>query len=154
MQSFQHIAQALEQHRVAAIGAGSLDSESRNIRSVYLPVVRDFVPRALEVFDFADPSMVIGTRETSNTPNQALFLLNNPLAMRLSDAFAQRLIAEGDSADDRISKAFVMAYGREPSDEERSASHQFLRSSGLLPQSALAAFCQSLFAAAEFRYLN
>lgn len=137
-----------------AYGETSLDSETANFRSVYLPVVRDFVPRSLEVFDFADPSMVIGTREASNTPNQALFMLNNPLTLRLSESFAERLIQESRSADERVEQAFVLAYGRSPSAEERSASHQFLKSSGLLPKSALAAFCQSLFAAAEFRYLN
>ncbi|MCA9137964.1 MAG: DUF1553 domain-containing protein, partial [Planctomycetales bacterium] len=132
----------------------SLDSESANYRSVYLPVVRDFLPRSLEVFDFADPSMVIGTRESSNTPNQALFMMNNPLTLRLSESFAARMIQEGRSTDERIENAFMLAFGRKPSDDERSASHQFLKTSGLLPKSALAAFCQSLFASAEFRYLN
>lgn len=132
----------------------SLDSVSDNHRSVYLPVVRDFVPRSLEVFDFADPSMIIGTREASNTPNQALFMLNNPLTMRLSESFAERMIEEGRSTKERVENAFILAYGRQPTAAERTASHQFLQSSGLLPKSALAAFCQSLFAAAEFRYLN
>ncbi|MEM6364799.1 MAG: PSD1 and planctomycete cytochrome C domain-containing protein, partial [Planctomycetota bacterium] len=40
-----------------------LDMEDANFRSVYLPIVRDAVPRALEVFDFADASTVTGTRE-------------------------------------------------------------------------------------------
>jgi hypothetical protein len=132
----------------------SLESASSNHRSVYLPVVRDFVPRCLEVFDFADPSMVTGVRETSNTPNQALFLLNNPLAIRLSEAFAARLVDDKRTPDERVELAFVLAYGREPSDDERAASDQFLRHSGMMPKSALSAFCQSLFAAAEFRYLN
>lgn len=144
----------INQLTAQAYDDGSLDSESANYRSVYLPVVRDFVPRSLEVFDFADPSMVIGARETSNTPNQALFMLNNPLTIRLSEAFASRIIQDGGSTDQRIEMAFVLVYGREPSAEERSASHRFLQSSGLLPKSAMAAFCQSLFAAAEFRYLN
>ncbi|QDV81099.1 Planctomycete cytochrome C [Stieleria magnilauensis] len=150
---------AIGNQRMAELAAtaydeGSLDSVSDNHRSVYLPVVRDFVPRSLDVFDFADPSMVIGTRETSNTPNQALYMLNNPLTIRLSEAFAERLLQEGRSTKDRVEMAFVLAYGRPPTAAERTASHRFLSSSGLLPKSALAAFCQSLFAAAEFRYLN
>ena len=133
---------------------GSLDCVSENFRSVYLPIVRDFVPRSLEVFDFPDASLVTGVRETSNTPNQALFMMNNPLTLRLSDSFAQRVIDQADSTDERIDLAFRLAYGRPPSADERRASHQFIRGCGLLPQSAMAAFCQSLFAAAEFRYLN
>lgn len=132
----------------------SLENVDDNHRSVYLPVVRDFVPRSLEVFDFADPNLVIGQREESNTANQALYMMNNPLTLRLSEAFAERVIREADSTDGRIELAFRLAYGREPTDQERRVSLQYIRGSGMLPKSAMAAFCQSLFAAAEFRYLN
>jgi hypothetical protein len=138
----------------SADDAGSLDCVAENIRSVYLPIVRDFVPRSLEVFDFPDASLVTGTRETSNTPNQALFMMNNPLTLRLSESFADRILAEADGTDGRIDLAFRLAYGRPPSSDERRASHQYLRESGLPPRSATAAFCQALFAAAEFRYLH
>ena len=132
----------------------SLDSVNSNHRSVYLPIVRDFVPRSLEVFDFADPSMVIGVREASNTPNQALFMMNNPLTLRLSDAFAQRILDSGSRLNDRVERAFVLAYGRKPSAQERKASMRYLNESGLRANQAFSSFCQSLFAAAEFRYLN
>ncbi|MEL6109344.1 MAG: PSD1 and planctomycete cytochrome C domain-containing protein [Planctomycetota bacterium] len=132
----------------------SLDSVNSNKRSVYLPIVRDFVPRSLEVFDFADPSMVIGVREASNTPNQALFMMNNPLTLRLSDSFAERILESEPRLSDRVQRAFVLAYGREPSAQERKASMRYLSDSGMSPKQAFSAFCQSLFAAAEFRYLN
>ncbi|MEO1527657.1 MAG: PSD1 and planctomycete cytochrome C domain-containing protein [Planctomycetota bacterium] len=132
----------------------SLDSVNSNKRSVYLPIVRDFVPRSLEVFDFADPSMVIGVREASNTPNQALFMMNNPLTLRLSDSFAERIVDAESRLNDRIEQAFLLAYGREPSVEERKASIRYLSESGMSSKQAFSAFCQSLFAAAEFRYLN
>lgn len=132
----------------------SLDSPSDNHRSVYLPVVRDMVPRSLEVFDFADPSMIVGTREASNTANQALFMMNNPLTLRLSDSFADRLLDGAATTGKRVDLAFRLAYGRPPSDVERKASLRFLSESGLPPKQALSSFCQSLFAAAEFRYLN
>ena len=35
------------------------------IRSVYLPVVRDQIPDALAVFDFAESSLVVGDRTRS-----------------------------------------------------------------------------------------
>ncbi|MEO1616697.1 MAG: PSD1 and planctomycete cytochrome C domain-containing protein [Planctomycetota bacterium] len=134
--------------------ANSLESVNEDHRSVYLPIVRDFVPRSLDVFDYADPSLISGVRETSNTPNQALYLLNNPLTIRLSESFAERLTREATTNKDRVELAFRLAYGRTPSTDERAASHRFLRDSGLSPKEALEAFCQSLFAAAEFRYLN
>ncbi len=67
-----------------------LDMEDAKYRSVYLPIVRDNEPRSLDVFDFADSSSVTGTRETSNTANQALFMLNNPFVIQQSEAFASR----------------------------------------------------------------
>ena len=132
----------------------SLDSPTANYRSVYLPVVRDFVPRSLEVFDFADPSMVTGTREASNTPNQALFMMNNPLTLRLSDQFAERVLRNKSQMSDRVEYAFILAYGRPPNSEERVASMKYIKDSELPVRSAYSAFCQALFAAAEFRYMN
>jgi hypothetical protein len=144
----------LGQLAAKAYSDASLDSNDSNHRSVYLPIVRDFVPRSLEVFDFPDPTLISGVRETSNTPNQALFMLNNPLTLRLSDAFAQRLIDEVDSPGGYVEHAFQLAYGRPPNSQERVACYRYLRDSARSPKAALASFCQSLFAAAEFRYLD
>ena len=63
-----------------------------NFRSVYLPIVRDNVPRSLDVFDFAESTMVIGQRETSNTPDQGLYFLNNKFVIEQADVMAKRLI--------------------------------------------------------------
>ena len=43
-----------------------------------LPIARDMLPDALAVFDFAEPGFVNGSRETTNVPAQALYLLNSP----------------------------------------------------------------------------
>ena len=72
--------------------SSQLDMEDAKYRSVYLPVVRDHEPRSLDVFDFADSSSVTGTRESSNTANQALFMLNNPFVIQQSEALAKRLL--------------------------------------------------------------
>ena len=47
-------------------------------RSVYLPVLRDRLPDVLDLFDFAEPSLVTGDRQTTNVPVQALYLMNSP----------------------------------------------------------------------------
>ncbi len=54
------------------------DSNRIRARSVYLPVIRDQVPEALALFDFAEPSLVTGERASTTIPAQALFLLNSP----------------------------------------------------------------------------
>ncbi len=137
-------------------------------RSVYLPISRNSVPRSLEVFDFAEPSMVIGERETSNTSAQALYVLNNPFVIEQSDAMAQRISRQAASTSDQIRAAFMIAYGRAATPAEQAASNEFIRrasspaparSSGVRStdprsSSALSQFCQALMASAEFRFVN
>lgn len=144
---------------VAAKVRNQLDMNDANFRSVYLPIVRDEVPRVLEVFDFADASAVSGTREASQTANQALFMLNNPLVLRLSDSFAERVMQRHQTLGERIETAFMIAYGRKPTVEERRASSKFLRLSDYSrtdqsDDELFSAFCQTLFASAEFRFID
>lgn len=137
-----------------------LDMEDANYRSVYLPIVRDNEPRSLSVFDFADSSTVTGARESSNTANQALFMMNNRFVIRQSEAFAERLMRSEGTRNDRIRLAFVLAYGRPPTSQERAASvafvSRFLDAKGdrANEEASMVAFCQSLFASAEFRYID
>ncbi len=86
-------------------------------RTLVLPlgvssVARNTLPRSMDVFDFAEPSMVIGQRESSNTADQALFMLNNPMVIEQSDALARRLLKETESTDERIEMAFRLVFGR------------------------------------------
>jgi len=148
---------------------GNIFDSSVYYRSVYLPVARNLLPRSLEVFDFAEPSMVIGERESSNTPAQALYMMNNVFVLEQSDALARRILKEAEAPADRIDLAFRLVYNRPPTDQEVRASYQFFRSAdttpaagrGRAPRSAneqkfvaLSEFCQALFASAEFRYVN
>ncbi|TWU67476.1 PSD1 and planctomycete cytochrome C domain-containing protein [Crateriforma conspicua] len=98
-----------------------------NDRSVYLPIARGSVPRSLDVFDFADTNMLIGKRDSSNTAQQALFLLNNDLVIRCSDDFARRLIRENDRPADLIRDAYLIAYAREATADEIAQAVRFLR---------------------------
>ncbi|MGI9470603.1 MAG: PSD1 and planctomycete cytochrome C domain-containing protein [Rubripirellula sp.] len=135
----------------------ALDMEGAKFRSVYLPMVRDEEPRSLEVFDLADSSTVTGMRESSNTANQALYMMNNRFVIQQSNSFARRILQERERSGDRIGYAFTLAYGRPPTSGERSATSAFVRSfaAGARPsEDTLSAFCQSLLASAEFRYID
>lgn len=137
-----------------------LDREDANYRSVYLPVVRDELPRSLEVFDFADASTVTGVRETSSTANQALYMLNNAFVMNQSAEFARRLAETSTNSRQRLDQAFLLAFGRSPTLQERSAASEFVRTFSRVDGNrgdsgeVLQAFCQSLFASAEFRIID
>jgi hypothetical protein len=97
-------------------------------RSVYLPVVRDNIPRALDVFDFAESTMVIGQRETSNTPDQGLFFLNNTFVIDRATAMARRITKETSNISQQIQLAFKLAYGRIATQAEQRAASEFYRS--------------------------
>lgn len=132
-------------------------------RSVYLPIVRDNVPRSLEVFDFAESTMVVGQRETSNTPDQGLYFLNNGWVIDQADAMARRLMAESKKPNEQIEQAFLLAFGRPATGFELRAADRFYRNFRPTPSRSksndaslakLSAVCQSIMASAEFRFLN
>ncbi len=144
-------------------------------RSVYLPIARNSLVRSLDVFDFAEPSLVVGTREVSHTAEQSLFMLNNPFVLELSDNFARKVLKSTKDTRGRVITAFEIAWGRPPTDRELSASLSFLRDAKaqldndpnaepnrsrrserdeeILFQ-AYSQMCQSLFGASEFRLVR
>ena len=96
-------------------------------RSVYLPVVRDFQNEALDAFDFADPSFVTGDRDETTVATQALYLMNDERVIELAMRMARRLMRMDATDRQRITFAFQLAFGREPSAAEERAVTSFLR---------------------------
>ncbi|QEG43334.1 PSD1 and planctomycete cytochrome C domain-containing protein [Roseimaritima ulvae] len=141
---------------LARQAANALDMEDAKFRSVYLPIVRDEEPRCLEVFDFADANSPIGTRETSNTANQALYMMNNPFVIQQSQSLAERIAKRHRRFEDRIDEAFRLTFARLPTASESSAAARLMRDlqSTTDDAQALAVLCQSLFASAEFRFID
>lgn len=135
-----------------------------NYRSVYLPIIRDGLPRFLAVFDGAEPNMIIPSREETNTPIQALYLMNNSLVLRESVAMAKRLMQASKRPSDQVKLAFKLIYSRDATSSELKATESYLRKLQLSSKSkaskeeklevALSTVCQSLFASADFRYIN
>ncbi|MGO9471395.1 MAG: PSD1 and planctomycete cytochrome C domain-containing protein [Isosphaeraceae bacterium] len=129
-------------------------------RSVYLPVIRDRVLEPLALFDFADPSIVTGERATTTGPAQALYFRNAPFVIRQAEALAERLRAVEGGGPSRIDRAYRLAFARTPTDAERERALAFLRDFAARTKApdpareAMTAFCQALFAAAEFRYID
>jgi hypothetical protein len=123
-----------------------------NVRSVYLPVFRNSLPDVFDAFDFADPSMVSGKRNTSTVAPQALYFLNNPFPIEQAKASAARLLAEKhETTEARLVRAYRLTLGRLPTDGERSIGLRFV-SAAKDPNEAWSALFQALFASADFRY--
>ena len=127
-------------------------------RSVYAPVLRNALPELFEVFDFADPSVTSGARNTSTVATQALFLMNHPFVLEQSKAAAERTLAAKPTDDAaRLHAAWRLALGRAPSERERQLALAHLAAAGDKPAARISAWTQiwhALFASVDFRHVN
>src|SRR5262249_37677985 len=96
-------------------GPGGDPAPADTHRTVYLSIVRDGVPEALTLFDFPDPSLIVGERATTTVPAQSLYLMNNPFVIRQAEAMADRLLAGGGDDSGRLERAYRLCYARPPS---------------------------------------
>jgi hypothetical protein len=83
-------------------------------RSMYTFWKRTSPPPALATFDAPDRETCTVRRARTNTPLQALVLLNDPTYVEAARKLAERLMSEADSRDARITLAFRLATGRPP----------------------------------------
>ena len=148
--------------------ARTLQTKPYNYRSIYLPIIRDQIPEVLSTFDFPDASLVTSERDSTNVPSQSLFLMNNPQAISAADAFAKRIGEFQGTPIERLTHAYQLCFARSPTATELAAIKDFWtrfpdqaangkqtkEAKDYAQKAALSAFCQSLFASAEFRYLN
>jgi hypothetical protein len=116
-------------------------------RTIYQPVLRDYVPEDWKVFDFPDPELVTGRRSPTTVPTQALYLMNSPFIIEHSKKTAARL--KHDDAAVFVTSAYDAILNRKPTENELRDATAFVQSGA----ESHAAFCQTLFASAEFRYL-
>lgn len=121
-------------------------------RSVFLPIIRDQIPEMLTIFDFPDPSLIIGERPTTTIPAQSLFMMNNTFVIRQADGLGSQLLSDYRDDKERIQRAYQMCFSRSPSDTEINTALKFLGDYGKShsPRQTWAALCQALFASAEF----
>ena len=140
------------------------DPDSENAyRSIYLPIFRSEMPEMLDAFDAADPDYVTGDRDVTTVAPQALFMLNSPFAMNQAGRMAARLESESHAGiSGQVDLAYRLALGRQANSSEHSRAVEFIYAfaegdhGGEVQRihDGLAAFCQALFASAEFRYVN
>jgi hypothetical protein len=115
-------------------------------RAVYRFVVRGGGRIFMDSFDCPDPSVATPQRSNSNTPVQALTLLNNSFVMKQSERMAERLRREASDVSGQVARAYSLLYGRAPSEKELRAGMAFIG------QHSLAAYARVLFNTNEFLY--
>ena len=103
------------------------DGAEKLVRTIYLPVIRNEIPALLTVFDFADPDFVVGRRETTTIPSQALMMLNNPFVAKAAAQTADRMLREASPSDDqRLEWAAVHLWGRSAGPTEQAKIREYL----------------------------
>jgi hypothetical protein len=89
-------------------------------RGLYTHWQRTFLHPSLLAFDAPSREECTARRPRSNTPQQALALLNDPTYVEAARVFAERILREGGpSAEQRLDFAFRLALSRTPTVDER-----------------------------------
>ena len=115
---------------IAAIGyAGSIkwqDSEGpdRYRRGLYVFFQRTVPYPMLTTFDAPDSTTACARRERSNTPLQALTLLNDPVFFECAQALGRRMTSLGGDTTSKLRFAFEQCLGRAPSRDEKARLEQ------------------------------
>jgi hypothetical protein len=114
--------------KVGGVSLDPLDPQERR-RTVYSQVSRLSLNPLLALFDFPDPNIHADGRVETTTPLQKLFVMNSPFMVRQAEALAERLGAEcGDTQWRIVERAYLLLFGRLPSDAEMRLGLEFLGS--------------------------
>ncbi len=88
-------------------------------RTMYTIWKRTAAPPSMLLFDAPNREVCTIKRSRTNTPLQALSLLNEVTFVEASRGLAIRMLSEaGETAEDRIAHGFRLAMGRQPSEAE------------------------------------
>ncbi|MES2790788.1 MAG: DUF1553 domain-containing protein [Planctomycetota bacterium] len=130
-------------------------------RAVYWPVLRNSLPELFEVFDFPDPSMVFGRRNSSTVAPQALFLMNSPFVQEQARLAAVRLLRDvPDNETGRVDLVFRRLLGRFPTATERTTALKYVETDASAADfkqqqtQRWSQLVQALFASVDFRYVD
>ncbi len=87
-------------------------------RGMYTFIKRTVPPPVMLTFDGTNRDQCEVKRLRTNTPLQALALMNDPLVLEASRVLAERLMSEKSGIEEKISKAFRLIISRTPKSQE------------------------------------
>ncbi|MBL8849199.1 MAG: DUF1553 domain-containing protein [Planctomycetaceae bacterium] len=96
-------------------------------RSLYLPVVRSALYEMFQAFDFADPSVLNGQRDSTTVASQALFMMNSQIVAEESSVLAADILKHSElSPEQQLALLFERILGRVPTPDESTASLAYI----------------------------
>ncbi|WP_460965954.1 PSD1 and planctomycete cytochrome C domain-containing protein [Spirosoma litoris] len=87
-------------------------------RGMYTLIKRTVPPPSMAIFDASNRDLCEVRRLKTNTPLQALVMLNDPTVLEASRVLAARLLQENSVVNDKINKAFRLIVSRKPNEKE------------------------------------
>jgi hypothetical protein len=94
-------------------------------RSLYTIWKRTAASPSMLIFDIADRGVCTVKRETTNTPLQALVLLNDPQYVEAARVLAEGLIIEKETDEEQLQAAFKWITGRKADEKEINLLNTF-----------------------------
>lgn len=103
------------------------DRHSWMRRGIYVVVHRSLTFPFFETFNLSNPILSCGRRDSTIVSPQALTLLNDPIAVEIAGAFADRLVLDcGEDRECLVRQAWLLAFGRPISDEKLNLTLAYL----------------------------
>ena len=97
-------------------------------RALYFLIDRRNPPELLTQFDFPNPDMPSGRRQSTTVPQQALFLMNSPLVIETARKLTHRPeFAQFNRDEDRVTSLYLAIFQRPPTDEELALGVAYVR---------------------------
>ncbi|GLU53958.1 PSD1 and planctomycete cytochrome C domain-containing protein [Dyadobacter frigoris] len=87
-------------------------------RGMYTLIKRTVPPPTMGIFDASNRDLCEVKRLKTNTPLQALVMMNDPAVLEASRVLAAKLLQEKTASQDKIIKAFRLIVCRKPSEKE------------------------------------
>ena len=118
---------------VASSGRGSLKTYVQDHgpelyrRGLYVFIKRTVPPPTMLVFDASNRDQCEVGRLRTNTPLQALTMLNDPQVLEASRVLAERLMAQPTSSEEKLNQAFRLIMSRRPTEKEAAALTAYLK---------------------------
>ena len=119
-------------------------------RTMYEAAERRKTDVTAAIFDGADTKSIVPARAETTSATQALFLMNNPLAINTAKRLANQIVQDKSLTTDqqRVERLWLLTYGRSPEATELEMAQ------GFVAKYSWERFIQALLGTNEFAYVD